>query len=294
MDSDAIQDGFLGQRVVIIPKQTRKELKSNVLTAPFYITDIGRYPKAIHHLKERRKGCNQYIFIYCTSGRGWVKIKGERITISPNEFIIIEKNTPHQYGASEKDPWTILWMHYTGHLSDALFERYNEMNQTVHEVPFLNERIKVFDQIFEVLAENYRAKDLEYACLLSLNFMSSFIFNKVDKHSHNFKKNNLVQDIINFLNQNMDKTLKSDDLAHKFHYSVSHILSTFKKNTGYPLFQFFNMKKIQKACEYLNYTDLSIKEISFKLGYQDPLYFSRVFKGQMGVSPRQYRAEQFD
>ncbi len=54
------------------------------------------------------------------------------------------------------------------------------------------------------------------------------------------------------------------------------------------------MKKVQKACEYLNYTDLTIKEISFSLGFQDPLYFSRLFKGHMGISPRKYRKGQMD
>ena len=55
---------------------------------------------------------------------------------------------------------------------------------------------------------------------------------------------------------------------------------------------FFNLKKTQKACEYLNYTDLSIKEISYKIGFDDPLYFSRIFKNFMGKSPRNYKKDQ--
>jgi len=55
---------------------------------------------------------------------------------------------------------------------------------------------------------------------------------------------------------------------------------------------FFNLNKTQKACEYLSYTDLSIKEISFKIGFEDPLYFSRTFKNFMGKSPRNYRKSQ--
>jgi AraC family transcriptional regulator of arabinose operon len=54
---------------------------------------------------------------------------------------------------------------------------------------------------------------------------------------------------------------------------------------------FFNFKKIQQASEYLNCTDLSVKEISFKVGFQDPLYFSRMFKNYSGKSPRLYRNE---
>ncbi|WP_235296919.1 AraC family transcriptional regulator [Portibacter marinus] len=294
MDSLAIQQGFLGQKILVIPKKTRKELKNNAMTAPFYITDIGQYPNAEHHMRERQHGAKQYIFIYCTGGEGWVIERDLKTIVSPNQFIIIEKDAPHSYGASEEHPWTIFWIHFSGHLSEALYQRYAELNIKDTEVPYMNERIEVFDQIFEVLSDHYRAKNLEYACLLALHFISSFIFNNEDRNSNNFKKNTLTQDIIAYLREHIDKSLRAEDLAQKFHYSTSHILSTFKKSTGYPLFKFFNMKKVQKACEYLNYTDLSIKEISFKLGFQDPLYFSRLFKSQMGVSPRKYRKEQLE
>jgi AraC-like DNA-binding protein len=294
MDNLAISEGFIGQKLLIFPKNTLLTLKTNTLTSPFHITDIGHYPNATHHLRERKRGAKQYIFIYCTSGEGWLEEHGDRKTIGPNEFVIIEKNRPHRYGASESSPWTILWMHFSGNLAASLYERYAELSDKERKVSYLNDRVQLFYQIFEVLSENYNIKNLEYSCLLSLNFISSFIFNKQDKHSNNFKKSNLVQNIIQFLNENLDKTYKSEDLTNLFHYSSSHILSTFKKNTGFSLFQFFNMKKVQKACEYLNYTDLTIKEISFRLGFQDPLYFSRLFKSHMGISPRKYRKGQVE
>jgi AraC-like DNA-binding protein len=289
MDNVAIKEGFIGQKLLIFPKITLLTLQTNRLTSPFYITDIGHYPNASHHLRERKKGSKQYIFIYCTSGEGWLEENGQRKQIGPNQFVILEKNKPHRYGSSRSSPWTILWMHFSGTLSTSLYQRYFELSDKEREVPYLKDRVELFYQIFEVLSDNYNTKNLEYSCLLSLNFVSSFIFNKQDKHSNNFKKSSLVQNILQFLNDNLDKTFKAEDLANLFHYSSSHILSTFKKNTGYSLFQFFNMKKVQKACEYLNYTDMTIKEISFRLGFQDPLYFSRLFKSHMGISPRKYR-----
>lgn len=294
MNNVGNREGFVGQKLIIFPKNTILTLKTNTLTSPFYITDIGHYPNASHHFRERKKGAKQYIFIYCTSGEGWFKVRGEKRTIGPNQFVVLEKNEAHLYGASESSPWTIFWIHFSGTLAPSLYERYSELSYKEREVPLLEDRVQQFHQIFEVLSNNYNTKNLEYACLLFLNFISSFIFNKQDKHSNNFKKSNLVQNIIQFLNDNLDKTYKSEDLTALFHYSSSHILSTFKKNTGYSLFQFFNMKKIQKACEYLNYTDLTIKEISFRVGFRDPLYFSRLFKSHLGISPRKYRKGQLE
>ncbi|WP_156495206.1 AraC family transcriptional regulator, partial [Oleiphilus sp. HI0128] len=57
-----------------------------------------------------------------------------------------------------------------------------------------------------------------------------------------------------------------------------------------PLKHFSNMK-IEQACSLLEQTNISISDIAYQLGYDDALYFSRVFKKLMKVSPRNYRKE---
>ena len=101
----------------------------------------------------------------------------------------------------------------------------------------------------------------------------------------------LIDSIKLFLLNNLDKNFSLDYIATKYNFSKSHLQLRFKLETGYPLMYFFNFKKIQQASEYLNYTDLSVKEISFKVGFQDPLYFSRIFKNYSGKSPRLYRTD---
>jgi hypothetical protein len=63
----------------------------------------------------------------------------------------------------------------------------------------------------------------------------------------------------------------------------------FKLATGYTPNDFLIRIRIHRACELLRETDLSIKEISAALGYDDQFYFSRVFKSVSLVSPREYR-----
>jgi AraC-like DNA-binding protein len=52
---------------------------------------------------------------------------------------------------------------------------------------------------------------------------------------------------------------------------------------------YFIHLKIQNACKLLYLTDMTVREVSFELGYDDPYYFSRLFKKVMGISPMQYR-----
>ena len=54
--------------------------------------------------------------------------------------------------------------------------------------------------------------------------------------------------------------------------------------------KYFSNLKIQKSCQYLYFTDLSIKEICREVGFDDPYYFSRMFKKLMGMAPSKYKA----
>jgi len=292
MDDSAIKEGFLGQKMIVLPNTIKQRLIDNRITRPFYISDMGFYPNARNHYRVRKKGAHEFIFIYCIEGRGVLNIHGESIIVLPNSFYVIPKKTSHSYEADHNDPWSIYWIHFDGEAAQALFERYSSSRKTENTIPFDNNRIALFNRIFEMFQSEYISPQLEYANILALNFISSFIYKKVDYNVQMENHNNVISEVITFLADNLDKSFKSEDIAKQFNYSSSYIFNLFKKRTGYSLIHFFNLKKVQKACEYLKYTDLSVKEISYKMSFQDPLYFSRTFKKYVGMSPRAYRSQQ--
>lgn len=295
MDNTTLKDGFLGQKMIALPRTIINIVKANPITNNFYISDLGYYPEASHHCRIRKKGANQYIFIYCTKGKGEIILNRKKTLISPNQFFIIPKNTSHEYKANEIDPWSIYWFHFNGVIAPQLYNRYITTNSSNYKnAPFSIKKIKLFEKIFSSFDRNYLENQLEYSNLLSLNFISSFIYHDFELaiEMNNNNNNTLADSIKKDLLNNLDKNFTLDEIASKFNYSKSYLHTKFKLDTGYPVLVFFNLKKIQKACEYLNYTDLSIKEISFKLGFDDPLYFSRVFKNFMGKSPRAYKKSQ--
>ena len=89
--------------------------------------------------------------------------------------------------------------------------------------------------------------------------------------------------------RHLDRNLKLEDLEEELELSKSYINASFKKYSGRAPIDFFINLKMQEACKLLKSTDLYIVEISQKLGYDDPYYFSRIFKKVMGVSPKEYR-----
>lgn len=88
------------------------------------------------------------------------------------------------------------------------------------------------------------------------------------------------------------KTLKSPaDYASKLNLSLSYLNETVKANTGFPVSYWIQQETMLEARRLLYYSKISVKEIAYQVGYDDPTYFSRVFKKVVGVTPGEYRRE---
>ena len=93
------------------------------------------------------------------------------------------------------------------------------------------------------------------------------------------------------MNKKIDYMMSLEEIAKSVNLSSSHFSALFKKKTGFSPIEYYNHLKIQKACQYLLFTDLRVKEISYKLGINDPYYFSRLFSKVMGMAPNDYRVK---
>jgi AraC-like DNA-binding protein len=80
-------------------------------------------------------------------------------------------------------------------------------------------------------------------------------------------------------------------LADQEGYSEQYFISIFKRSYGIAPLHFVTQKRIERAKELIRTTALPLKEISFRCGYEDPYYFSRIFKKMERVSPKKYRSD---
>lgn len=285
------RDGFNGQRAIVLPKAViHKFCLFNQVINKAYITDLGYYPKAQYHYRKRPLGADQNILIYCLEGKGAVTIDTVNYGIGPGDYFIIPSNMPHHYKTDEKNPWTIYWCHFKGEQADAIVQKLiDRAGSFKYNIDFLGERISIFDQLYSNLEKGYSYENLTYVNLLFLQFLSSFLFS--DRFSVNLqnKTDSFLEKSICFMQDHVDKNLTLQDFAGHVNYSPSHYSLKFKNETGFSPIEYFNQLKIQKACQYLQFTDLRIKEIAFKIGIHDAYYFTRLFGKTMGFSPKDYR-----
>jgi len=285
------REGFEGQRLIVIPKKIISEfLVKDQVTRQVYITDIGYYPKAMFHYAERLHGISQHIIIYCLEGYGWIEINKKRISISPSQFIAIPANTPHKYGADEKNPWSIYWAHFKGE-NAAFIADLIVKNSTNYkpELTFSEDRIRLFDDIYYNLENGYGDDALRYVNMIFYHFLSSMIYEDKFNREKKAITPDMVDAVIKLMQDSIQKTITLAEMASFSNLSVTHFSSLFRKKTGHSPIEYFNHLKIQKACQYLSFTKMTVKELAFEVGIDDQYYFSRMFTRLMGIAPTEYR-----
>lgn len=282
-------EGFIGQQMVVLPQYMKEKIENNPLVGDLYITDIGYFPHADNHFRKRPKGSNEYIFIYNIEGVGWVEIDETTYELMPNSYLMIPKYAAHRYWTDAKAPWTIYWMHFTGRKATFFFESYlNGKSLEVRSAPFEENRIAVFNRSILLLKQGFTQRMFEIVNIRLMQFISSFIYYDEESMLLEFSEDPVTRSI-SYMRENINQNLKVEDIAKKVEMSVSYFSDNFKKKTGFSPIHYFNDLRIQRACQYLQFTNLSIKDICYKLGFMDPYYFSRIFKKTIGLSPKNYR-----
>ncbi len=284
------KDGFPGQLSYVIPDKILELVKSNPLTADLYLTDIGYYPQARHHFRERISGISQAILIYNVHGKGVVSTGGLRQELPPDHFLIIPPGVPHAYFADARDPWSIYWIHFAGSKS-RLFSVPGLQPVPIERGPTsrVNDRIDLFNEIFRNLERGFSIETLEYTNLCLSHLLASFTHLRQFRLVKEGMEKDPVTQSINFMLENLDRKLKLEEMADEVKLSASHFSRLFTNRTGHSPIDYFIQLKIQRACRLLDNSDRSIAEVAREMGFEDQFYFSRLFRKVMNMSPRVYR-----
>jgi AraC-like DNA-binding protein len=287
-----ISEGFRGQRFIILPFYIVEQMGRDEMTKDLYIHSLGHYPNASYHFYEREQGCKENIFIYCTKGEGWFVLREKKYRVKENQFFILPAQEAHSYGADEKNPWSIYWIHFKGSKSAYFINDFSEPTDlSVEQNSRIDERISLFNDIYNTLKNGYERDHLIYSSLCLGHFLGTLKYLKIyrDAKDSNEFGNNIIHLVTHFMNENLDKKLTLNTIAPKFGYSPSFFHRLFCQSIGYSPMKYFMLLKIHKACYLLSHTNYKISQIAFSLGFTDQYYFSKLFFRSMKMTPTEYR-----
>jgi len=243
-----------------------------------------------------------YEIFYFMSGNVTYMIEGKSYRLKPGDILLIHNNELHKPlvesgGVYER---IVVWVNpdflkkqslYNTNLSLCFESSFPEKNNLIRPEP------EMLDVLKDILAKFENAcnsvsygsnilKDiylLEFIVYINKSFLQSF----GDKLDEDIEYDEKVNNIIKYVNKNLNDDLSLDSLAQKFYLSKYHLLREFKKYTGYTIHQYIHQKRLIMAKSLLK-EGMSVTEVCNRCGFGDYSNFIRAFKNAFGESPGKY------
>lgn len=99
-----------------------------------------------------------------------------------------------------------------------------------------------------------------------------------------------IRKSLRYVDTHYDEDISLEEVASVINVSPQYFSRIFKEKTGITFVDYLTKVRIRKAKEWLSYSENTIQEICYKVGYKDPNYFARVFKKIVGITPKQFKA----
>ncbi len=232
----------------------------------------------IHHL----------LFQYTLHGEGYLSIHNMVYHIKPGEAFLIEKPGPYRYWLADGSPiWEFIFICFTLE-SEPYWDKIISKSGHIVHISSKSNVINLWKKIYIATLKNklnsfYQGSIYAYQFLLEL---TAYLEEKSGKSG----QKTCVQKSLQFIHKHYNSPLTIDELANICDISASYLSYLFHLQIGKTIKNYIRDYRINQACALLRHSKLSIQEIAKKVGYDDPNYFSRVFKQQKHISPCNYRA----
>lgn len=230
-----------------------------------------------------------YLIHYILSGKGFFQCENKIYHLSKGDAFLIKPNTLIYYEADNDEPWTYTWIGFQGLKIETYLNR-----TTLIENPCVNyNENEILKSCHEKMFKAYQLpknRDLmmnsilyEYLYNLSITFPKTDI-SQSEKHI------SYIEEALKYIESNYSEQISINKIAKWLNLDRSYMYRLFKSITGISPQEYLLDFRIRKACDLLKNTDLTITNISRSVGYDDSLYFSRLFKNKKGKTPSEYRS----
>lgn len=259
---------------------------------PLFVCSCGTYhlytrPKLPTH---RPRGRLDYQIIYIASGKAHFYFNGVEQIVTAGNMVIFRPKEEQRYYYYGVDHTEVYWLHFTGGNVKNILRKYGIMDdmRVIHTGTSLEYK-QIFEQIIQELKlckEDY--EDLLVHYLYHLLILLHRVIDSKPRGKNQF----LMQEMdtaVRYFHENYNKPISIEEYAVQQHMSVSWFIRNFKEYTESTPAQYILSLRISNAQTLLETTNYNITEIAEIVGYDNPLYFSRMFKKQNGMSPSEFR-----
>ena len=232
---------------------------------------------------------DHYLIHFIIRGSGIFYVNGKSYEIKANQGFLICPNVVTYYEADNEEPWEYTWVGFKGIKAENYLKLAN-LNQENPIFECANGGFvkKCFEDMIKATELKF-GREFRLQGLLGV-FLSELIeeAGKSVVISSNYKEL-YIKKSLQFVEANYSRKLYISEMAKSVGLNKNYFSAFFKENIGVTPQQYIIKFRINKACELMSNSGLTISDISRSVGYDDTLGFSKVFKKEKGMSPKSYR-----
>lgn len=233
-----------------------------------------------------------YILHFVREGKGTFEVNGKVYHLGPGDAFMIQPNTEAWYEADLEDPWSYMWIGFTGLKADECANSADfSMRMPVRKVGCIKVLNDYIDEMLESrqLSFSDELRRNGFLMLFFSELIKDYRGNSVGAAMHPYPGSVYVKYAVEYIASNYDKKIKINELADYIGVNRSYLTSSFKKTMGCSPQEYLVNLRMEKARSLLEKTDMQINVIANAVGYSDQLAFSKIFKQHFGMSPKAYR-----
>ena len=238
----------------------------------------------------RPKGRLDYQLLYVVSGKTHFFFGGKERIVTAGHMVLIQPRQEQRYDYYGEEKPEVYWVHFTGNDVKNILRKYDiPMDEPV----FYSGASSTYAYLFREMINELQTCQTGYEELLSMYLHQIFLLVQRTRQERKPTVSTYIQEEMEYarryFNEHYNEPISIQDYAESRNMSVCYFQRNFKQTVNHTPMQYLLTIRINNAASLLETTDYSMAEIAAIVGYDDPLYFSRLFRKVKGMSPSEYR-----
>lgn len=245
---------------------------------------------------DRPHGMKGYILNLTIKGRGRVFDGEAAFDCEPGDLLLFQPKTPHYYGRlPDSDCWYHRWVYFRPRAYWSDWLEWQDEAQGVGRLRLPESLRGEFDRLFANIEHTHNS-GRQFAEELAMNLLERLLLRAVqeDPRSQQQVRDARVVEACQYVTNNLAAEVKIEEVAKHVCLSPSRLAHLFREQMGVNLLRWREDQRVIRAKLLLQTTQEPIASIGREVGYDDQLYFSRVFRKRAGVSPSDFRRRSLD
>lgn len=253
----------------------------------------GFFDNATKRVLGKKKGWSLHL---TTQGCARYNCIREQLTCELGDLVLISPTGVYDYERHpDSDLWSHRWIYFVHNESWMRWLRWREVGPGIYSFKVRDENYQTLLNLFLESSAVFDRKELG-ASELQRNITEQILIRcyYLQPSEHIKEMPDKVSQLTRYISEHFAEDFDLQMLAKSVGISRPRLSALFREHTGTSIMRWRDELRMSKACELLGGSSLNIGQIADRVGYSDPLYFSRTFRHHLGCSPSDYRNAKVD